>query len=232
MKISIVVPVYNEENRINKAIEALNAYLPKKKIWAETIFVDDGSKDKTAEKIKHSRASFNYKLVSYRENQGKGFALKRGVKEAQGDYILLMDADMSTPIESLDKFLPLMEKGTPVILGTRKVKGAKVLVPQTKLRQKMGEFYTFLANVILGAKVSDFTCGFKCFSNESGKIIFSKLKTNRWSYDAEIIYLARKLGFEIKEVPVRWSNDDRTKVSLMKDSVESFVDLVKIRFYH
>lgn len=228
--LSIIVPVYNEEKRIEKALIALNSYLPKQKFQTEVIFVDDGSTDNTVKKIKQNKNNFIFQLMSYSPNKGKGYAIKQGVGKASGDYILFLDADMSTPIDSIDKIIPYAKAQVPVIIGTRKSKGAEIKVPQSPIRQKMGEVYTFLSNLLIGGGITDFTCGFKGFSKESAKKIFSSLQTNRWSYDAEIIFLARRNGFEIVEVPVKWSDDPNSKVVLGKDSLESLLDLLRIRF--
>lgn len=231
LTLSIIIPVFNEEKRVSKALKALQSYLPKQNYESEVIFVDDGSLDKTVEMIK-KRQLKNYKIISYQPNRGKGYALKKGVLDSKGDWVVLLDVDMSTPIESLEDFLPFMERKMPVIIGTRKAKGAVVSVHQKVLRQKMGEFYTFLANVLIAPGITDFTCGFKCFSKKAAQEVFSRLKTNRWSWDAEVIYLAKKMNLEIREVPVKWADDPRTKVDLVKDSLGSFIDLLKIRFYH
>lgn len=232
MLISIIIPVYNEEKRVYKAVNALNKYLPRQKFKSEVLFVNDGSTDKTLPKVRKSKCNFIYKIISYKTNQGKGYAIRKGVLEAKGDYILFMDADMSTPIESLDDFLPHIYKKIPVIIGTRHTKRAEVLVRQNMMRENMGKAYTLLANLILGSGVSDFTCGFKCFSKSSAKNIFTNLKIKRWSFDAEVIFLAYRLQFRIKEVPVVWMNDSNSKVNLWRDIIGSFFDLIKIRFYY
>ena len=131
----------------------------------------------------------------------------------------------------LHKFQPHLEEKIDVVIGSRKTKGANVTKRQTALRQKLGEGFTILSNVMLGSGVSDFTCGFKAFRLDVAKKLFGNQKIDRWGYDSEIIFLARKYGFEIKEVPVTWENDERTKVNLFKDVYRSFADLVKIRYF-
>lgn len=231
IKLSIVIPVFNEERRLPKTFDALRNFTKKKFApVAEVIFVDDGSNDGTLKMIKEFKFEFPVKLISYPQNCGKGHAVRRGMLDASGDYALMLDADMSTPLAEIEKFTLLMELGAQVIIGTRKIAGAKVLKHQPFLRQKMGEAYTALANIITGAGVSDFTCGFKCFSRDAVNKIFPVAKIDRWSYDSEILYLARLYGFAIQEVPVSWSNDENTKVRLGRDAWQSFWDLLKIRF--
>ena len=230
IKISVVIPVFNEEKRLPKTFSALNA-LSRDPFFsgAEIIFVDDGSSDGTRKLIENFRSGKNVKLVSYEKNRGKGFAVRRGMLEANNDYALFLDADMSTPLGELKKFAPFMEQGAHVIIGTRKAAGARILKHQPFLRQKMGEVYTALANLATGARVSDFTCGFKCFSMEAIHKIFPYARIDRWSYDAEILYLARLCNLKIHEVPVLWTNDEDSRVRLGKDALQSFTDLLKIR---
>ena len=230
INISIIIPVFNEERRLPRTFLALSM-LSKDPLFsgADIIFVDDGSRDGTRKLIENFKSGKNVKLVSYEKNRGKGFAVKQGMMAADNDYALFLDADMSTPLGELKKFAPFMEQGAHVIIGTRKAAGARVLKHQPFLRQKMGEVYTALANLATGARVSDFTCGFKCFSMEAIHKIFPYARIDRWSYDAEILYLARLRNLKIHEVPVSWSNDEDSRVRLGKDALQSFTDLLKIR---
>lgn len=231
IKLSIVIPVFNEERRLPKTFEALMKFAQEKAAQiTEVVFVDDGSGDGTSKLVKEFKFEFPVKLISYQRNRGKGHAVRKGMLDTSGDYALMLDADMSTSLAEIEKFMPFMELGVPVIVGTRKAGGAEVLKRQPFYRQKMGEAYTALANIITGAGVSDFTCGFKCFSRDAINKIFSAAKIDRWSYDAETFYLARLYGFAIQEVPVSWSNDENTKVRLGRDVWQSFWDLLKIRF--
>src|SRR3989344_3468126 len=212
IKISVVIPVFNEEKRLPKTFSALNA-LSRDPFFsgAEIIFVDDGSMDGTKKLIENFRSDINVKLVSCEKNRGKGFAVRRGMLEANNDYA------------------PFLDQGAHVIIGTRKAAGARILKHQPFLRQKMGEVYTALANLATGARVSDFPCGFKCFSMEAIHKIFPYARIDRWSYDAEILYLARLCNLKIHEVPVLWTNDEDSRVRLGKDALQSFTDLLKIR---
>jgi len=202
--LSIVVPVFNEEKRLNKTFSELEEFVKIKRFSSEgmpfsgvknleIIFVDDGSTDRTKQIIENLKSELRISLISYRENKGKGYAVRRGMLCAKNDYALTFDADMSTSLEELQKMIPFVEKKYPVIIGTRKVKGAKMIPPQPFFRKKLGEAYTIFANLIMGVWVSDFTCGFKLFSREARDIIFPSAKIDRWSYDAEILYLAKKI---------------------------------------
>jgi len=227
--LSIIIPMLNEEHRIEKTISEIKDYLSKKKFSYEVIFVDDGSTDNTISVAERLSSKLNHRIISYRPNRGKGYALKTGFKDARGDYILFMDADLSTSITEFEKFLPLINNETEIIIGSRKTKGAKLVKKQHMIRQKLGEGFTLLSNIFTGAKVSDYTCGFKLFRKDVGKKIFKMQRIERWGYDTEILFLARKYGYKIAEVPVYWTNDDRTKVNLVKDIIRSFIDLIRIR---
>ena len=169
------------------------------------------------------------KLVSYSKNQGKGFALKKGVEKTTKKYILITDIDFSTPMEELKKFYPLIKNQADIVIGSRKAKGAQIVERQKVLREWLGARFTDLSNLWLKLNISDFTCGFKLFKADVGKKLFKLSKIKRWGYDTEIIYLAKKLNYKITEVPVEWENDERTKVSLIKDIFRSLLDLLLIK---
>ncbi len=237
--ISFVIPVFNEEQRIDKTFKAL-AYFkaPKGLRLSEVIFVDDGSKDKTVLKINKIKAKLakklktKIKIVSYSKNQGKGYAVKKGMLSSKADYTLFFDADMSTPLSELNKFIPFIGKGTDVIIGTRKNGKSTVLVHQPKIRELLGKGFTLLTKTILRLNVTDFTCGFKAFSKKAKDQIFTKSIIKRWGYDAEIIFLASKYEFTIAEKAVIWSNDKDTKVKLYKAVPETFAEIFKIYWAH
>ena len=227
--LSIVIPVYNESNRVHLCIQALTEYLPTLGFETEVVFVDDGSPDNTVAKIRELSPTFKYDIVSYTPNRGKGEAVRQGMLHAKGAYRLFMDADMSTPINELEKFLPYMNNGSDVIIGSRKTKGAHILKSQPLWRKKLGEVFTLMSNVLLVPGVTDFTCGFKVFSKTAAETIFTRQKIERWGFDAEILFIAAKHGFKIIEVPVNWINDAGTKVELKKDVLRSLNDLYQIR---
>lgn len=233
--ISVLVPVYNEEERLNIVFEALLKTWPKNVSLKEVIFVDDGSTDKTKKlivsiaKSLKNKLGADIKLVSFASNRGKGYAVKAGMQKARGDYLLLIDVDMSTPFAELKKFTEYVNRGDEVIVGTRKNGHSTVVVAQPIYRQIMGKAFTYIAQLALGVKVSDFTCGFKLFSKSAYQSVAPLMSIDRWGYDAELLYISAGLGLTISEVPVAWYNDDRTKVSLLKDVVRSLADLWMIR---
>ena len=231
--ISLVIPVLNEERRLPIAFRAIEEFFAHSPFpTSEVVFVDDGSRDNTRALIEMFSKKRPYvRCVSYTRNRGKGYAVREGMRAATGAYRLMLDADMSTPLTELEKFLPHIERGASVIIGTRKAPGAVVTRSQRWHRKKLGEGYTLLAHLITGARASDFTCGFKCFSKDAAEYIFSRAHIDRWSYDAEILFLARRGGFPILDVPVLRRNDEDTRVRLTRDIARSFVDLLRIRFH-
>lgn len=230
--LSIIIPLYNEEARLIN-LKVIYRYLNNKQFKWEIILVNDGSEDNTqkeVEKILKENSPKNTQLILYSQNRGKGFAIKTGMLKAKGDYRLFMDIDLSTPIEEFNKFAPYLKK-FDVIIGSRKKEGSKIIVRQSNLREKLGEGFTKLSQAVLQLNTTDFTCGFKCFSKNAAEKIFSKQGINRWGFDPEIMFLAKKFGFTVKEVPVKWSNDPRSKVKFPEDIIRSLLDLYKIRSY-
>lgn len=224
-KLSIIIPVFNEENRLNKAFKIIEKWHQKQPDW-EFILVNDGSSDNTEKIIK--KFSF-VKLVSYSKNQGKGYALKQGVSLATQPLVLLSDIDFSTPLTELPKLAAALKKAD-LAIGSRKTLGAKIIKHQPWWREYLGKQFTNLSKLWLGLKVSDVTCGFKLIKTPAAKELFKQQKIKRWSYDAEILFLAKKMKLKVTDVPVLWKNDEQTKVSIFKDIQSSLIDLFKIRW--
>jgi dolichyl-phosphate beta-glucosyltransferase len=234
--LSIVIPVYNEQERIANSLEVLLAYLAKQTYSREIILVDDGSRDNglgIAGNILEGKEE--YRILSYGENRGKGYALKYGITRTQGRYVLFTDADLATPIEELAKFIPYLEPnsemvtGYPIVHGSRKMPGAIVERHQPWLRENMGKVFTMLCNILVNLNVSDATCGFKAYQGEVAREIYGSQKLSDWSFDAEVIFIARKRGYKIKELPVRWHDQKGTKVRLVRDTFRSLKGLATIR---
>lgn len=235
INITFVIPCYNEEERIEKTFDALKAFrAPRDLKVIEVIFVDDGSTDDTFRKINDfgvKNKELNIKVVSYKPNKGKGNAVKVGLLEAKSDYVLFFDADISTPLSEIDKFISFMKNGEDVVIGTRKNGKSTVLKHQPKLREFMGRVFTKITQISLGVPTTDFTCGFKLFSKKAIKSIFTKAQIDGWGYDAEIVYLANR-DFKVNEMPVLWINDERTHVVIYKAIPQTLYDLLRINWIH
>lgn len=228
--LSVIIPLFNEQTRLDR-LWVVYKYLKKKKFKYEVILVNDGSTDKTLDKLKDLAKKYNFKLITYNDNKGKGYAIKTGMLQAKGRYKLFADIDLSTPVDEMEKFLPILSK-YDILIGSRKMKGANLEVRQPYLREFLGKGFTFVSQLTLDLDISDFTCGFKFFSEKAAKEIFSRQKVNRWGFDSEILFIAKLIGFKIKEIPVEWSDDPNTKVKFPQDIIKSLMDLYKIRYYY
>jgi dolichyl-phosphate beta-glucosyltransferase len=171
-------------------------------------------------------------VISYKQNAGKGNAVRLGMLESKSDYTLFFDADMSTPLSEINKFLPKIKDGVNVVVGTRKNGHSTVIEHQPLYRELLGKAFTKITQISLATDVTDFTCGFKAFSKKATNKIFSKAKIDGWGYDAEIIFLAKKNRLSLNEVAVTWANDARTKVALRSAIINTLFELIKIRYYH
>lgn len=236
--LSLVIPMYNEENRLTLAIEQIKCGIKSESLLlSEVIFVNDGSVDTTLAKVRKYAVSLRKKLkipveiITYQDNRGKGFAVRTGMLKAHSDYSLLADVDMSTPLSEITKLDPYVQDGGKVIIGTRKNGESTVVVAQPRYRQIMGKAFTWLTQKFLDVQVTDFTCGFKLFSRDARIQIFSNSKIDRWGYDAEIMFLAQKYDFSIKEKALLWYNDERTNVSVLKAVTQTLTELLQIRLF-
>jgi dolichyl-phosphate beta-glucosyltransferase len=228
-RLSIVVPAYNEERRLPPTMARVVAWIRAQDFPCEVVVVDDGSRDATAAVAAKALEGVEHRVLSHPVNRGKGAGLKTGMTAARGEYVLMTDADLSTPIEEVSRFLDVHAQGVPVVIGTRKTAGARVLRHQSFVRENMGKVFTLLSNLLVCRGVTDFTCGFKCFRADACREVFSRLEEQGWAYDTEVLFLARKLGFEVREVPVSWTNDESTRVRLFRDAIGSFMGLMRIR---
>lgn len=237
-RLSIVFPVFNEARRLSRAFFSIKEFIAASPVpHLEIIFVNDGSSDATQVMIeefieKNKSLSVTWKLVSYEKNRGKGYAVQQGMLAATGAYALMADIDMATPLSELTQCMPYVRKGVPIIIGTRKAAESVLVKSQPWYRQKMGEAYALLARFITGLPYKDFGCGFKLFSQEAAQAIFPKLVISGWIFDTEILYLAKKMGYRVEEVPIHWTDDRDTRVHVLRDIFSSLKDLILIRLKH
>jgi len=233
-ELSVVIPVYNEEARIGKTLAAAFVYLRKKKTRAEILVVDDGSKDKTLETVgkfkKLAKGRLVLKILKHGVNRGKGAAVKTGALAARGDTILYMDADNATALSEFEHFRPALREGADVIVGSRAVDRKAVKVHQPIYREAMGRIFNYLVRLITVSGVKDTQCGFKAFRREAANAIFPLQTIERFGFDVELLYIARKHGFTIDEISVQWFDALGSKVNVLRDSTRMFTDLLLIRW--
>jgi len=232
LDLSIVIPAYNEEQRLPKTLDSIFSYVKSRPYLVEIIVVDDGSSDQTAEVVITCRQKYpELRLLSNTQNRGKGFSVRHGMLEARGEIALFSDADLSTPIEEADKLLAAMrENGYDAAIGSRAVDRSLIEVHQSLIREQAGILFNRLVRWIMGIEFSDTQCGFKAFRRERTRIIFKQQRIERFGFDPEILFLAKRNGLRVAEIPVRWSHDVETKVNVASDGIRMFLDLLLIRW--
>ena len=230
--LTLLIPAYNEALRITASLREMDAYLEARPYTSEIVIVDDGSQDETSAVARESAMALStpVRFLGYTPNRGKGYALKVGFEAARGERILFTDSDLSTPIREVDRLLERLDAGFEMVIGTRKSAQAVIAVHQPKFRELMGKAFTFLVRRML-IDVSDVTCGFKAFDAEVGKNLFGLSRVHDWSFDAEILFLAKQQGRRLVEVPVYWEDQPGTKVSMLRDGLMAFIGLLRIRGY-
>lgn len=230
MFLSIIIPAYNEEDVILQAIQKTAEYFNSQKRDFEIIVVNDGSIDKTADVVRRAAGNHpNLKIIDNKKNQGKGASVRNGAFSAHGDWILFLDADLSTDPEEFEKFKPYLND-YEIIIGSRAVPGAKIVKRQPLLRELIGKCANILIRLVLGLPYHDTQCGFKIF-NRRTLAIFKEQKLTGWLFDAELLYLAKKKNFRVKEIGIRWKNDPTTTVR-KSDFLKLLNDLYHIRKLH
>lgn len=230
--ISVIVPCYNEERYIKQNIEKLYMYLSENFEKFEIIAVNDGSKDNTLEKLKNIKYPESvYKILDNGINRGKGYSVKRGILSASGDIVCFTDADLSTPVEEIGVAAKLIEDAD-IVIGSRRGSNSRVEKDQPLYRKIIGKIFSYIRNIITNLPFEDTQCGFKCFTKQSTNDIFPRQTIDRFAFDVEILYIARKLGYTIKSFPVKWVNDEVSSVNIVRDSIVMFMDLLKIRKKH
>jgi len=228
--LSVVIPAYNEEARLVPSLEKIAAYLRRQSYASEVIVVSDGSRDNTAiAALRWRPPDFPLVVIDRKENKGKGYTVREGVAKARGTFILFSDADLSTPIEEVAKLIPLFQQGYEVVIASRSLKSSEILVRQPWRRELMGKVFNRIVRLLALPGIIDTQCGFKCFSRKAVAAIFPLCRVDGFAFDVEILYLARKLGLKVKEVPVRWIDSPRSTVSPIRDSLRMFKEVVALR---
>lgn len=228
--LSIVIPSYNEELRLPATLERIAAYLPSLNGETEILVVDDGSKDRTAEVAESFRKRLpNLRVVSNGVNRGKGFSVRHGMREARGRSVLFTDADLSAPIEEAPKLLEAL-KTYDIAIGSRALDRSLITVHESRFREFAGIVFNTIVRLILRLPFVDTQCGFKAFRREPCQILFEQQRIERFGFDPELLYLARHHGLHTIEIPVRWGHSPATKVNMLHDSIQMFLDVFTIRW--
>lgn len=232
--LSVIIPAYKEGERIGRNLLEIDKYLKAKNYTYEIIVVEDGSPDNTAEVARNYGLQIPHlRVIDNPDNHGKGYVVRQGLLEAKGKYRVFLDADGSTSITHLDTFLPQLESGYDVIIGSRDIEGAFVQVHQPKHREIMGNGGNWLIRIVLGLwSYPDTQCGFKMLTGEAAEQVASRMVIDRFGFDFELIILAHKLGFKVKQMPVRWMNEEGSTVSLTGPNgfIQVLIDLFKTKW--
>lgn len=226
-RVSLVIPAYNEEARIGETLERACSYFSEQDYGYEIIVVDDGSTDGTSDAA--SEAGENVRLIHYPGNRGKGYAMRKGVAEAHGEFRIVYDADASTPIAEVEKFWPEFDRGAAVVIGSRALAESDVRVRQPRYRRMMGRIYNMLLRALRLTTFRDTQCGFKAFTADSCDIIFPRLTVSGFGSDCEMLFIARLHGLDVAQIPVLWINSADSKVNPVFHSLDMIREVLLIR---
>jgi len=228
--LSVIVPAYNEEERLGRTLERLREYFEAQPYrWTVTV-VSDGSTDRTAEIVEEFRAKDpRFQLKAYEPNRGKGYAVRTGMLETEGDLLLFSDADLATPIEELEKLLPAIEAGADIAIGSRPLRDSKLEVRQPLYRELLGRLFNKAVQLLAVRGIQDTQCGFKLFTRRAAHEVFSRCRLDGFSFDFEALVIARDLGLKVAEVPIRWRHQEGSKVVLLRDGPRMLRDLLWLR---
>lgn len=228
--LSVIIPAYNEAVRLRSSLERVVAYLDQQPFGTEVLVVDDGSTDDTASIARNYAGEHaTVRILRYAPNHGKGHAVKIGMQEAHGQLLLYCDADLSTPIEEVEKLIPFVDQGCDVVIGSRALPESELRVHQPWLRERLGRTFNLVVRILGLRDFADTQCGFKLFTRRAARDIFSELTTDRWAFDVEALLIAQYLKYRIREVPVVWVNAPGTKVNVLRDAIGTLRDLLSIR---
>lgn len=229
---SIVIPAYNESARLGASLEKVLAYVHAQQWNAEVIVVNDGSRDDTAE-IARSFAQKDpiLRFIENPGNRGKGYSVRNGVLNSRGRIVLFSDADLSSPIEEAPKLFKALEEGADIAIGSRWLRAELQTQRQPLHRQLFGRIFNLMLRLSLGLQFKDTQCGFKAFTQPAAKAIFPLQKIERWGFDPEILFLARKFGFKTAEIPVAWGHSGGTRINPVVDGFRMFQEMLRVRWY-
>jgi dolichyl-phosphate beta-glucosyltransferase len=230
--ISIVIPAYNESERLAPTLDRVLAYINQREWNAEVVVVNDGSRDQTAEIARrYSQRNETVRLIENPGNRGKGYSVRNGVLNATGEFILFTDADLSSPIEEASKLLLALQQEADIAIGSRWIQAELQTQRQSLARQVLGRVFNALLRLLLRLDFKDTQCGFKAFRRAAAQTLFPLQRIEGWGFDPEILYLAHRFGYRTVEVPVRWGHDDRTRINPLLDGSRMLSEMLLIRWY-
>jgi dolichyl-phosphate beta-glucosyltransferase len=228
---SIIIPAYNEGARLGSTLDRVLAYVSAQRWDAEVIVVNDGSRDQTADMVRQYAMKYPcLRLLENPGNRGKGYSVRNGMLNAHGELLLFSDADLSSPIEEAPKLFDTLRGGADIAIGSRWLRPELQTERQSLVRQFYGRLFNLVLRILLGLKFKDTQCGFKAFTREAAQKIFPLQTIERWGFDPELLFLSRKAGLKVIEVPVKWAHVEGTRISALRDGLHMFGEAVKIRW--
>jgi dolichyl-phosphate beta-glucosyltransferase len=231
-KYSIIIPAYNEGQRITAALDKVLAYIGKQGWNAEVIIVDDGSRDDTPAIVSgYAQRHPEVRLLQNPGNRGKGYSVRHGMLQARGELLLFSDADLSSPIHEATKLFAALAEGAEVAIGSRWLRSELQIERQPFYRQLFGRIFNLHLRILLGLRFKDTQCGFKAFTARAAQTLFPRQKIERWGFDPELLFLARKFGLPVREIAVEWAHDNRSKISYLKDGLHMGTETLRVRWY-
>ncbi len=227
--ISLIVPAYNEQSRLPSTLEKMRAFLRRQPFTYEVLVVDDGSADRTVEVVEAAMPEFPQLRVLREPHGGKGRAVRQGMLAAKGRYVMFCDADLSMPVEEVSKFPEALEDGRhQIAIASREVAGAK-RIGEPWHRHMMGRVFNLIVRLLAVPGLQDTQCGFKCFTREAAQEIFRRQVIDGWGFDVEVLYIARKMGIGITEVPIHWYYSPSSRVDPIRDTIRMFNEVLLVR---
>lgn len=229
-EISIVIPAYNEALRITATLERVLECVRARQWDAEVLVVDDGSSDETTAIVEHFMEQYpELHLIHNPGNRGKGYSVRNGILQAMGDLVMFTDADLSAPIAEAERLFTALREGADVAIGSRWLDRSRQTQSQPLYRRFFGRCFNTLTRLVMNLPYADTQCGFKAFRREAAQVIFRLQRVERWGFDPEILFIARRIGFRIREVAVSWGHDERSKVSYLRDGAKMLEEMATIR---
>jgi glycosyltransferase involved in cell wall biosynthesis len=228
---SIVIPAYNESRRILATLESVVACIREKKWFAEVVVVNDGSRDNTAELVREfAKHAPEVRLLENSENRGKGFSVRNGMLHSLGEVVMFTDADLSSPMEEAEGLFDAIAQGADIAIGSRWLRQSRQTIKQPLYRRFFGRCFNAVTRAVMGMSFADTQCGFKAFTRKAAQTCFQLQTIERWGFDPEILFIALKRGYNIKEVPVSWAHDKRTQMSYLRDGAHMLQELAQVRW--
>lgn len=232
LQYSIVIPAYNEQARIGATLDRVMACVEAHRWAAEVLVVNDGSHDRTSSIVfEYTRRYPNLRLIENTENRGKGYSVRNGILQSRGAIVMFTDADLSAPMEEAERLFHAIANGADIAIGSRWLDRSRQTLRQPIYRRFFGRCFNWLTRLVMNLPLADTQCGFKAFRREVARTIFLRQRIERWGFDPEILYIALRLGYKVREVPVTWGHDERSRLSYLKDGLKMLQDLLLVRYY-